>query len=157
MGEEGRTVCRRLPLSQSLSLSLSPSPSLPLYHTQTDNNTHIRTRTNKHHRLRPRCWGLRSRSSSGKQNNFKGFKQFCLQNGSRQGHNLALTAFCVPTAVEGFKCGAVPRGIVFKAHRLLHYSTLGSRVTKKRRRQGGSTVCMTKALVASIESELRKP
>jgi len=36
--------------------------------------------------------------------------------------------------VKSQKCEAVPKGLVFKAHRLLYHSTLGLRVIKKKRR-----------------------
>jgi len=53
------------------------------------------------------------------------------------GQNPALTVLYVPYSLGSGPCNVrrFRGGLVFKAHRLLHHSTLGSRVMKKRRRR----------------------
>ena len=47
-----------------------------------------------------------------------------------EGQNLVLTVSYVPSSLES-------GGLVFKAHRLLYHSTLGSKVKEKKRRRKG--------------------
>ena len=57
-------------------------------------------------------------------NNYKGFKDFHLRNGSSQGQNIALAVLIVPNSIDsGGEAGLYLR--------LIDHSTLGLRVIKK--------------------------